>query len=118
MKYNEKDDVRNLFKELCNELLRIKDNRLDYSKRFVLPVYYPKQSLLKSINHEKMDAFNTTSNSTPNSLFAKTFKRTHQATLFTKWLVMQRRRELRNITRRIRVAMENEKRLLCSKMAT
>ena len=68
MKYNEKDDVTNLFKELCNEPLRITDNYLNILEKFVLPVYYPKRSSFKSIEHERMDAFNNTPNSNLQSL--------------------------------------------------
>ena len=60
MKYNEKDDVTNLFKELCNEPLRITDNHLNILEKFVLSVYYPKRSSFKSIDHERMDASNAT----------------------------------------------------------
>ena len=58
MKYNEEDDETNLFKELYNEPLRITDNHLNILEKFVLSVYYPKRSSFKSIDHERMDAFN------------------------------------------------------------
>ena len=63
MKYNKKDDVTNLFKELCNEPLRITANHLNILEKFVQSVYYPKRSSFKSIDHESMDAFNATPNS-------------------------------------------------------
>ena len=63
MKYNEKDDITNLFKELCNERLRITDNHLNILEKFVLSLYYPKRSSFKSIDHERMDDFNDTPNS-------------------------------------------------------
>ena len=43
-KYNEKDDVTNLFKELCNEPFHITDYHLNNSEKFTLSVYYPKRS--------------------------------------------------------------------------
>ena len=107
MKYNEKDDVTNLPKELRNEALRITPSyQLNIFEKFFLSVYHPKRSSFKSIDHETMDAFNASPNS--NFLFEKMFKRTHQASLFRKWFVMERRREKRSITRHIRVGMENE----------
>ena len=68
MKYNEKDDVANLFKELCNESLRMTDNHLNILEKFVLSVFYPKRSSFKSIDHERMGAFNTTPNSNLRSI--------------------------------------------------
>ena len=62
MKYNEKDDVTNLLKELCKEPLCITDNYLNISEKLVLSVY-PKRSSFKSINHKRMDAFSTTPDS-------------------------------------------------------
>ena len=61
VKYNERDDVTNLFKELCNEPLRITDNHLNI-------LYYPKRSSFNSIDHERMDAFNATPNSNLRSI--------------------------------------------------
>ena len=60
MKYNEENDGTNLFKELYNEPLLITDNHLNILEKFVLSVYYPKRSSFKSIDHERMDAFNAT----------------------------------------------------------
>ena len=62
MKYNEKDDVTNLLKELCKEPLCITDNYLNISEKLVLSVY-PKRSSFKSIDHKRMDAFSTTPDS-------------------------------------------------------
>ena len=63
-------------------------------------MYYPKQSSFKSIGHQRMDAFNGTPNSNfgINTLFEKRFKITHQASLFTRCLVMEGRQEKRSIT--------------------
>ena len=63
MKFNEKDDATNLFKKLCNEPLRITDIYVNILEKFVLSAYYPKRSSFKSIDHEKMDAFNASPNS-------------------------------------------------------
>ena len=63
-----KDDVTNLLKELCNESLRITDNHLNILEKFVLSVYYPKRSSFKSIDPERMDAFNATPNSNLQSI--------------------------------------------------
>ena len=63
MKYNEKDDVINLFKELCNKPLRITDDHLNILEKFVLSLYYSKRSPFESIDHERVDAFNATPNS-------------------------------------------------------
>ena len=62
MKYNEKDDITNLFKELCNEPLHITDNHLNILENFVLSLPYPKRSSFKSIRHERTDVFNATPN--------------------------------------------------------
>ena len=62
MKYNEKDDITNLFKELCNEPLHIADNHLNILENFVLSLPYPKRSSFKSIRHERTDVFNATPN--------------------------------------------------------
>ena len=48
---------------MCNESLRITDNQLNILEKFVLSVYYPKRSPFKSIDHERMDAFNAPPNS-------------------------------------------------------
>ena len=45
---------------MSNELLRITDNHLNILEKFVLSVYYPKRSSFKSIDHERIDAFNAT----------------------------------------------------------
>ena len=63
MKCNEKGDVTNLFKELYNEPFRMTDNYLNILEKFVLLVNYHKRSSFKSIDHERMDAFNATPNS-------------------------------------------------------
>ena len=62
MKYNEKGDITNLFKELCNEPLHITDNHLNILENFVLSLHYPKRSSFKSIRHERTDVFNATPN--------------------------------------------------------
>ena len=62
MKYNEKDDATNLFKELRNDPLRITDNHLIFLENFVLLVHYPKTIIFKSIDHDMMDALNATPN--------------------------------------------------------
>ena len=57
-----------------------------------------------------MDTFNATPNSNLRSIpFSRKGLKEHQASLFTKWLIMEIRREKHSITRPIRVGMENEK---------
>ena len=93
---------------MCNEPLRITDNHLNILEKFVLSVYYPKRSSFKSIDPERMDAFNATPNSNLQPIpFSRKGLKEH-----TKrgWLVMERTREKRSITRPIKVGMENEKR--------
>ena len=69
MKYNEKDDVTNLPKELRNEALRITPSyQLNIFEKFFLSVYHPKRSSFKSIDHETMDAFNASPNSNLRSI--------------------------------------------------
>ena len=68
IKYNEKDDATNLFKILCNETLCITVNDLTILEKFVLSVYYPKQSSFKCIDQERMDTFNPTPNSNLRSI--------------------------------------------------
>ena len=69
MKYNEKDDVTNLPKELRNEALRITPSyQLNIFEKFFLSVYHPKRSSFKSIDHETMDAFNAPPNSNLRSI--------------------------------------------------
>ena len=63
MKYNEKDDVTNLFKESCNKPLCITVNHPNVLGKFFLSLYYPKRSSFKSIDHDRIDAFNATPNS-------------------------------------------------------
>ena len=89
MKYNEKDDVTNLFKEFCNELLGITENHLNILEKFVLSVYYPKWSSFKSIDHERMDALNATPNSNLRSIpFSRKGLKEHikRAFLQSGWL--------------------------------
>ena len=68
IKYSEKDDVINLFNGLCNESLHITDTHLNILEKFVLSVYYPKQSSFKCIDQERMDTFNPTPNSNLRSI--------------------------------------------------
>ena len=63
MKYRQKEDVTNVFKELCNEPLFVTENQLDILEKFKLFVYYPKQSKTERINIERMNAFNANPNS-------------------------------------------------------
>ena len=84
-----KDDVTNLLKELCNESLRITDNHLNILEKFVLSVYYPKRSSFKSIDPERMDAFNATPNSNLQSIpFSRKGLKEHtkRACLQSSWL--------------------------------
>ena len=57
MKYKQKDDVTKTFKELCNEPLSISENQLDVLEKFILFVYFPKQTSYECINIERMNAF-------------------------------------------------------------
>ena len=63
MKYRQKEDVTNVFKELCNEPLSVTENQLNILEKFKLFVYYPKQSKTECINIERMYAFNANPNS-------------------------------------------------------
>ena len=40
---SQKEDVTDVFKELCNEPLSVTENQLDILEKFILFVYYPKQ---------------------------------------------------------------------------
>ena len=89
MKYNKKDDVTNLSKELCDELLRITDNHLNILESLSCQCYYTKRSSLKCVNHERMGAFNATLNSNFQSIsFSRKGLKEHikRARLQSGWL--------------------------------
>ena len=57
IKHQQNDHVRNVFKEL---VLIISESQLDALDKFLLFVYYPRQSPNESISIERKNGFNTT----------------------------------------------------------
>ena len=89
MKYSQKEDITNVFKELYNEPLSVTENQLDILEKFILFVYYPKQSKTERINIERMSAFNTNPNSNLRLIpFSRNGLREHtkRACLQSGWL--------------------------------
>ena len=86
---SQKEDVTDVFKELCNEPLSVTENQLDILEKFILFVYYPKQSKTECINIERMNAFNANPNSNLRLIpFSRNGLREHtkRACLQSGWL--------------------------------